>query len=192
MRIQTLIVDDFYKNPDEVRKFALSQEFKVRGNYPGQRTDSFLTNPLKEKFQELVRPFAGEIVWWGDHSTGSFQYTVAADRSWIHSDTTTDWAGVIYLTPDAPLSAGTGLFKHKETGVREWDRKKDYGMEQREHASFQESQDYTKWEMADRLGNVYNRLVLYRGGLYHVSLDYFGKDMHDGRLFQVFFFNTEK
>ena len=65
-------------------------------------------------------------------------------------------------------------------------------MEQREHASFQESQDYTKWEMSDRLGNVYNRLVLYRGGLYHVSLDYFGKNLHDGRLFQVFFFNTEK
>ena len=192
MRIQTLIVDDFYKNPDEVRKFALSQEFKARGNYPGQRTVPFLADPLKDKIQELVRPFAGEVVWWGDNNTGSFQYTVAADRSWIHSDTTTDWAGVVYLTPDAPLSAGTGLFKHKETGVREWDRKKDHGMKQEEHASFQESQDYTKWEMADRIGNVYNRLVLYRGGLYHVSLDYFGKDMHDGRLFQVFFFNTEK
>jgi hypothetical protein len=46
--------------------------------------------------------------------------------------------------------------------------------------------------MTDRLGNIYNRLVLYRGGLYHVSLDYFGKDMNDGRLFQVFFFSTEK
>ena len=192
MRIQTLIIDDFYKNPDEVRKFALSQEFKMRGNYPGQRTESFLTDSLKEKLQEIVQPFAGEVIWWGDESTGSFQYTVAKDRSWIHSDTTTDWAGVIYLTPDAPLSAGTGLFKHKETGVREWDRKKDHGMDQKDHPSYQETQDYTKWEMSDRLGNVYNRLVLYRGGLYHVSLDYFGKDMHDGRLFQVFFFNTEK
>ena len=65
-------------------------------------------------------------------------------------------------------------------------------MDQKDHPSYQETQDYTKWEMSDRLGNVYNRLVLYRGGLYHVSLDYFGKDMHDGRLFQVFFFNTEK
>ena len=26
-------------------------------------------------------------------------------------------AGVCYLTPNAPLSAGTGLFKHKETGL---------------------------------------------------------------------------
>ena len=52
--------------------------------------------------------------------------------------------------------------------------------------------DYTKWEMIDRIGNVYNRLIMYRGDLFHVSLDYFGKDIQDGRLFQTFFFNTEK
>ena len=53
-------------------------------------------------------------------------------------------------------------------------------------------QDYTKWEMVDRVGNVFNRLIMYRADNYHVSLDYFGKDMQDGRLFQVFFFNTER
>jgi hypothetical protein len=54
-----------------------------------------------------------------------------------------------------------------------------------------ESQDYTKWDMVDRVGNVFNRLILYRSENFHVSLDYFGKDKEDGRLFQVFFFNTE-
>jgi mannosyltransferase OCH1-like enzyme len=53
------------------------------------------------------------------------------------------------------------------------------------------SLDYTKWEMVDRIGNVYNRLILYRGDLFHVSLDYFGQNIQDGRLFQTFFFNTE-
>ena len=53
-------------------------------------------------------------------------------------------------------------------------------------------QDYTKWEMVDRVGNVFNRLIMYRADNYHVSLDYFGKDINDGRLFQVFFFNTER
>ena len=53
-------------------------------------------------------------------------------------------------------------------------------------------QDYTKWEIVDRVGNVFNRLIMYRADNYHVSLDYFGKDMYDGRLFQVFFFNTER
>ena len=47
-------------------------------------------------------------------------------------------------------------------------------------------------KMVDRVGNVFNRLIMYRADNYHVSLDYFGKDMHDGRLFQVFFFNTER
>jgi hypothetical protein len=54
-----------------------------------------------------------------------------------------------------------------------------------------ETQDVTKWELVDRIGNVYNRLILYRSDIYHTSLDYFGKDIQDGRLFQVFFLNTE-
>lgn len=192
MKVQTIIIDDFYKNPDDVRSFALAQEFGVHGNYPGQRTESFLADNVKNSIQDVIRPLGGEITWWGDDSTGSFQYTTASDRSWIHSDDTTDWAGVLYLTPDAPLSAGTGLFKHKETGLFKW-RNSEYPEEVTRSAPVNiDSQDMTKWEMVDRIGNVYNRLVLYRGDLFHVSLDYFGQNKEDGRLFQVFFFNTEK
>ena len=54
-----------------------------------------------------------------------------------------------------------------------------------------DGQDYTKWELVDTIGNIYNRLVLYPGDLFHASLDYFGKDLETGRLFQTFFFNTE-
>jgi hypothetical protein len=192
MKIQTIIVDEFYKNPDEVRAFALSQNFEVSGNYPGHRTRSFLVENVKNSIQEIVRPYAGEITGWGDDSTGSFQFTTARDRSWIHSDDTTDWAAVLYLTPDAPLSAGTGLFKHKETGAKRWRSSEHSNDENSKAPGVLHSQDFTKWEMVDRIGNVYNRMVLYRGDLFHVSLDYFGNDKEDGRLFQVFFFNTEK
>ena len=36
-----LCIDDFYPNPDEVRKFALEQNFYPAdgGTYPGKRTD---------------------------------------------------------------------------------------------------------------------------------------------------------
>ena len=115
MRVNSIIVDDFYTNPYEVREFALSQEFEVRGNYPGYRTESFLNDGMKKTIQEILRPYAGEITGWGGDYSGSFQYTTADDRSWIHSDSWTDWAAVCYLTPDAPLSSGTGLFQHKET-----------------------------------------------------------------------------
>ena len=193
MRFNSLTIDNFYENPNEVREFALKQEFKVRGNYPGQRTVSFLNEPLKKKFREILSPFAGDIVWWGGEYTGSFQYTVAADRSWIHADSTTDWAALIYLTPDAPLSSGTGIFRHKTTGWQHFDYKRENEPGYKEAAPpGSDCQDYTKWEMVDRIGNVFNRCVMYRADNYHVSLDYFGKDMYDGRLFQVFFFNTER
>ena len=192
MKIQTIIIDDFYKNPDEVRAFALAQEFSQHGNYPGQRTRSFLAENVKKSIQDVVRPYAGEVIWWGDESTGSFQYTTAKDRSWIHSDDTTDWAAVLYLTPNAPLSSGTGLFRHKESGLTRWKSSEHSDLDKTQNPANLFSQDYTKWEMVDKLGNVYNRMVLYRGDLFHVSLDYFGMDKEDGRLFQVFFFNTEK
>ena len=31
------------------------------------------------------------------------------DRSWIHTDSWNNWAAVLYLTPDAPESSGTGI-----------------------------------------------------------------------------------
>jgi hypothetical protein len=193
MRFNSLTIDDFYADPMQVREFALKQEFKVRGNYPGQRTESFLTDSIKQKLRDILYPFAGEITNWGGEYTGSFQYTTAADRSWIHSDSTTDWAAVCYLTPDAPVTAGTGIFRHKETGWMHFDYKRQNDPEYMKQAPpGDECQDYTKWEMVDRVGNVFNRLIMYRADNYHVSLDYFGKDINDGRLFQVFFFNTER
>ena len=193
MRFNSLTIDDFYADPMQVREFALKQEFKVRGNYPGQRTESFLTDRIKQKLRDILYPFAGEITNWGGEYTGSFQYTTAADRSWIHADSTTDWAAVCYLTPDAPVTAGTGIFRHKETGWMNFDYKRQNDPEYMKQAPpGDECQDYTKWEMVDRVGNVFNRLIMYRADNYHVSLDYFGKDLNDGRLFQVFFFNTER
>ena len=193
MRFNSLTIDNFYANPMDVREFALRQEFKVRGNYPGQRTESFLTDATKKTLRDILYPFAGEITNWGGEYTGSFQYTTASDRSWIHADSTTDWAAVCYLTTDAPVSAGTGIFRHKQTGWMNFDYKREHDEEYMIQAPpGHDSQDYTKWEMVDRVGNVFNRLIMYRADNYHVSLDYFGKDMYDGRLFQVFFFTTER
>jgi len=191
MRINSLVIDDFYSNALEVRDFALNQEFKVRGNYPGLRTVSFLNDTMKKALRDILYPFAGEITYYGDDYTGAFQYTLASDRSWIHADSTTDWAGVLYLTPDAPISAGTGVFKHKKTGMMTFDYRNTSEEYIKQSPPGEDSQDYTKWDMVDRYGNLFNRLILYRADNYHVSLDYFGNTKENGRLFQVFFFNTE-
>lgn len=193
MRVNTLIIDDFYTNVDEVRQFALSQDFGVKGNYPGQRTNSFADDGIKSHLNNLIRPFAGDITYWTtDEYNGAYQYTTQYERSWIHSDSTTSWAALVYLTPDAPLSGGTGLFRHKKTGL-EMTPKLPNGEIDRKLLDevYVDAQDITKWDMTDRLANKYNRLVMYRGDLFHTSLDYFGTNKENGRLFQTFFFSTE-
>jgi hypothetical protein len=191
MRVEYLAIDGFYSNVDEVRKFALSQEFKQLGNYPGKRTLPHLNEGTKNVLANIVKPFSGDVTWWGDDNCGAFQYTTAMDRSWIHVDDAVQWAGVVYLTPDAPVTSGTGLFRSKVNGLRNW-KIGEHTEEENNNAEHNiNSVDYTKWELVDRIGNIYNRLILYRGDLLHVSLDYFGNNAENGRLFQTFFFNTE-
>lgn len=181
MRTTVIITDDFYSNPDNVRAYALSQKFEVKGNYPGMRSAPYFPDDVKACIQNIVYNAAGKVTDWLESSgyNGAFQICTAADRTWIHADSYNTWAGVCYLTPDAPLSAGTALYKHKATG--EYERKEEY----------HEGYDYTKWDMVDYIANKYNRIVLYRGNLFHASLDYFGDSHNNGRLFQTFFFNTE-
>lgn len=211
-----LILDNFHQKPYEVRKFALKQDFNVDGNYPGHRTRSFLKdldfhtgmgpNPVEvekrggvyqstimQKISDVLRPIAGEITWWGDEEySGAFQYTTSRDKSWIHVDQTTSWAGVWYLTPFAPITSGTGLFRHKLTGWTTEPYFDDGNVNQTlKDLIYVDAWDMTKWEMHSMVGNIFNRLVLYRANQWHQSLDYFGRSVNDGRLFMTFFFNTE-
>lgn len=181
MKINVIITDDFYSNPDEVRSFALSQPFDVTGNFPGARTKPYLSEDIKAAISSIVSVAGGRVTDWLEYSgyTASFQLCTAVERTWIHADPYNTWAGVCYLTPDAPISSGTALYRHKASG--EWSKT----------ISEYECGDYTKWEMTDYIANKYNRLVLYRGELFHASLNYFGDAPHNARLFQTFFFNTE-
>ncbi len=183
MQISSYIIDNFYSDVDKVREFALQQEYPVSGNYPGRRTKSFLNDSMKEVIESVVSPYYGKVTYWSEEQyTGSYQFTTSKDRSWVHADQTTKWAGVCYLTPDAPLSSGTALYRYKET--KEYER-------QDNNSPQYDGYDYTKWEQTDYVANKYNRIVMYRGNLYHASLDYFGSNLQNGRLFQTFFFNTE-
>ena len=192
MQVSSVVIDGFYNDVDEVRAMALNMEYSTSGNYPGIRTKPVYNQGVKDLIEAIIQPYAGKITRWDTEYTGSFQYTTQRDRSWVHADQTTKWAGVCYLTPNAPLTGGTGLFRHKKTGLTMAPKNPDgsYNMDIMSEI-YKDSQDMTKWEMTDFVGNVYNRLVLYRGDIFHTSLDYFGRDINDGRLFQTFFFDTE-
>jgi predicted O-methyltransferase YrrM len=193
-----IIIDNFYNNPYETRKYILTQEFLVRGNYPGQRTISYANEHLKSIIQKYVEPFGGKITDFpipkedGSNASGiyngSFQFTTSRDRSWVHIDGYNNWAGVLYMTPNAPLTAGTSFYVfHDGTSC-----KRDMDILENKDETDRCSQDLTKWKKVDEVGNVFNRLILFNSNRFHMSMDYFGDSKENGRLFQVFFFSTER
>lgn len=193
-----IIIDNFYNNALDTRNYILTQEFSVRGNYPGQRTISYANEHLKETIQTFVEPFGGKIIDFpipnedGSNASniynGSFQYTTSRDRSWVHIDGNNNWAGVLYLTPDAPLTSGTSFYKFYDGTTC----KRDMELLENNENIDRCSQDLTKWEKVDQVGNVFNRLILFNSNRFHMSMDYFGDTKENGRLFQVFFFSTER
>jgi hypothetical protein len=183
-------VDNFYENPDEVRKFALEQSYLEGGfgkGFIGRRTEQqFLFSGLKERFEEIV---GRKITKWEEYGmNGRFQVAWAGEPLVYHCDDQ-KWGGMLYLTPNAPYQCGTTLYAHKQTRARNyyeegWDVAwKDIPGDP--HL------DGTHFEPVDVLGNVYNRLVIFDASCIHSASQYFGTVMDNARLWQMFFFGTE-
>jgi len=175
-----MVIDDFLDDPEKIRKFALQCNFDIRGNYPGVRAkweNTEYEQELNHKLEELI----GTPV---DHEGASKEFQICTefeDDNWIHHDTK-HLAGVLYLTPDAPLEYGTSIFRHKNTGLV-------YGY----NHQGEDLRNEDEWEETIRIGNVYNRLILYNGFQYHRSNNLgFGRSLDYSRLTQVFFMNLVK
>lgn len=191
LECKLIVIENFYENPYDVRKFALNQEYYQHNHHPGFRTEKqFFTDVVYSKFLDCLKPFGYTKILSSSKSSGTFQYNISTDHSWVHSDNIYDdssvsiWAGIIYLTPNAPLSSGTGIFKHKTYGNMD-----DYDTKYLNNSDIitKNSKDLNEWEIVNRIGNVFNRLILFDSKQYHKSLDYFGEDIHNGRLIQIFF-----
>lgn len=181
------VVDNFYANPDAIRQFALEQEYQENHDgemgYIGRRTHKqFLFPGLKEEFERII---GRKITRWEDHGmNGRFQYAKAGEPLVYHCDDQS-WAGMLYLTPNAPYQCGTSTYALKNTDIRH-----------RTHPDIMEcfkpgsrNFDRTPFEQVDVLGNVYNRLVIFNAGYLHSASEYFGFTPENSRLWHMFFFD---
>jgi len=177
-----IVIDNFYEDPDSVRKFALSTSFIEHPKYhKGKRTDiCYRFNGLKERFEEII---GKKIPEWEKYGTnGCFQYCVKGDEIVYHYDGQ-QYAGVLYLTPDAPVQSGTSLFRSRLT------KKMKVSGDDHAEVFAKGYLDGSQFEMVDTIGNVYNRLILFDAKIIHAATEYFGSTKEDGRLFQLFFFD---
>ncbi|MFQ6333788.1 DUF6445 family protein [Methylophilus sp. 3sh_L] len=194
------VISDFYENPDDIRKYALAQKYtychEIKGVdyvFPGSRTKELreLSQSLYEKVcKKLISVFhlpEHDVMRWQINT--SFQIVEGEyGHGLIHQDQNTVFAGVLYLTPDAPLDSGTSLFR--KNGSYDEDLYWKLIKENDERFKRKEPIDFTYHNMFDeivRVNNVYNSLILFEGDIHHCANQFFGKTKQDSRLAQVFF-----
>jgi len=195
------VISDFYEKPDEIRQYALRQKYTYRHElgaaldyvYPGSRTKELreLSFSLYEKIcKKLISVFhipEHDLMQWQIHT--SFQIVEGEyGHGLIHQDQNTVFAGVLYLTPNAPLDSGTSLFRKNASYDEElyWKIIK----ENDEHFKNKDPIDYSYHGMFDevvRVNNVYNSLILFEGDIHHCANQFFGDNKQNSRLAQVFF-----
>ena len=197
------VIENFYENPDAIRKFALAQEYTFcheRANleyvYPGSRTkdlfdiDSSLYEKICKKLISVFHNTEHDYMRWAV-STNFQSVTKEYNQGVIHTDHNTIFAGVLYLSPNAPLNTGTSLFKKSKT----FDEKKYQQALDTNDARFRAGEiemdtDYhSMFDEIVRVNNVYNTLIIYEGRHYHAANQFYGKTLEDSRLAQVFFIN---
>jgi hypothetical protein len=122
------VIDNFFSEPDIIRKWVndLPLHKTLEGQWPGFRSpqlhtvDSHFSTTLILKALSTYFNLRYENLTWEDSSV-SFSVIEPFDvnkqspknEGWVHIDTNSDLAGVIYFTPNADPYSGTSLYKIK-------------------------------------------------------------------------------
>ena len=195
------VADGFYPDPHAVRRRALSMTYTEPEHLVGWRTRAYQPKGIRERIESL---FGVRILQWEDDleriglCNGVFFTSYAkgarGERVGIHYDDPLQWVMfLIYLTPGAPFDAGTSLWQHRRTGLTRPPTPSDARrlgstVEKLQAALERDARIRSRWVEIDRVGNVFNRAVMFPGGFYHSASRHFGSGFGDGRIYQSFHF----
>lgn len=195
------VVENFYPRPERIRRRALEMSYSEPEGVTGWRTRAYHPHKIKKLVEQKFRI---RIAYWErdleaiEACNGVFFSAFAhggrAETAAVHSDEPPSWMMLlVYLTPGAPYECGTSLWQHRATGLIAEPTKKDAErlgatVGELKAKLLRDSQIRSRWIEIDRIGNVFNRAVMFPGGLLHSATKHFGSNRYNGRLYQSFHF----
>ncbi len=193
------VIDDFLRNPDEMRKQALGLNYSVQGRFPGLNSTEKIDLPwLNEAVSTIIRQPV-YTPWASDFSHASCRLSLASDDKpgRIHIDPS-QLSGILYLSRPEDCQGGTEFFRHKRSGTDRLPMTKEQ-LTEAGYSSYEELQhdilekdalDRSKWERTMTVPMRYNRLILLQPHYWHTSGPGFGDGVENGRLIYVMFFKV--
>ena len=182
---EILIVDDFYNNPDEVRRQALKDHYNVWSAFSTLRTPRRSGQAVFERLSQIWKKklYVPENVF-----TGTYKMNFEADtwkRNFIHADMVGDVAGVIFLNKEK--GPGLNFYKHKESCYTSNHQINQCHIEKLN--LFYDGFFEDRWKLINEVERKFNRLVLFCGDNFHREANFFGSSAENARLTQTFFMN---
>lgn len=195
------VAENFYPRPERIRRRALEMSYSEPEDFTGWRTRAYQPKDIKKLVEKRFR--IGIAYWECDLEAieacngvffSAFARGSRAETVGVHFDEPSNWMMLlVYLTPGAPYDSGTSLWQHRATGLIAEPTKRDA---ERLGATvgtlkaklLSDSQKPSRWTEVDRIGNVFNRAVMFPGGLLHSATKHFGSNHYNGRLYQSFHF----
>lgn len=189
----TVVCENFYKHPFLI--FKQSNETGYHSIWPyGARTEN-ITNDVKYVLSNIVKhlpnSFNPNLQNNPLGANGSFLKQMNGEcANWNHTDCETNdnsiperWAAVIYIHPFPLINSGTSInsyknISHKHSHLYTNDEKDLH------------VRDSNRWFKNIRIGNVFNKLLIYPADSFHSPISSFGYRLDNCRNVNTFFIST--
>jgi hypothetical protein len=195
----TIIVDNFFDEPNKVVEYSKKLNFKKNpeGIWPGERTNQLANldinffNWVIYRIIRVMFPMNHKnFTWNADQFFQKINGKIYTDEGWVHSDIEDEVTAIIYLSNHK--NCGTSLYtpKYMSNGVMHTNEKE----EGYKNLNLKKSKKYLKennelFEKNLTIDSKFNRLVLFDSKQFHAA-DMFGDNVNDDeRLTLITFFH---
>lgn len=187
MQQALLVIDDFFKNPQNLSKEA-SELFYSQSDINYSNLISGRSKYATSTFRRLQKFSKKKILW--DKEAGTFRQQrqnlvdMTKNAFYAHSDGINDFVCLSYLSPPEDCHGGTGFYTHIQTGLAGFhDFEAVNKVMKRMKITFddlieitnRDARDPSKWLLTDTVQMKFNRMIIYNGRRFHSHIFDFSK-----------------
>jgi hypothetical protein len=188
MRFHSQVYDDFFDNPESVRKFLEAEPMKDEiaedgVTYPGiVRLPEIITNEIRKKTEKIIPDVNISLMF------ARYSFSQMLPPHWAHSDKEmADFVGLIYLSPKADeMKDGTLLLRHKVYDLET--HPEEGGMRD---ILIKHANTLDMWEETFYFPARYNRMAILSADYIHAAASRFGFNKDEARLVITVFFKLK-